>query len=67
LGDPGLDVFKDYLAQDDFERMPLHGTFLIDGEGKIRWQDIGPEPFMETKFLLKEALRLLNLLKFQAQ
>ena len=67
LADPRLDVFKDYRAQDDFERMPLHGTFLIDGEGKIRWQDIGAEPFMETKFLLKETLRLLNLSKFQAQ
>ena len=56
-----LDVFKAYRAYDDFEKMPLHGTFLIDGNGMVRWQDISYEPFNETQFLLKEAKRLLNL------
>jgi peroxiredoxin len=56
-----LDVFKAYRAYDDFEKMPLHGTFLIDGNGLVRWQDISYEPFTETQFLLKEAKRLLNL------
>jgi len=56
-----LDVFKAYRAYDDFEKMPLHGTFLIDGNGMVRWQDISYEPFTETAFLLKEAKRLLNL------
>jgi hypothetical protein len=44
---------------DDFENQPLHGTFLIDGEGNVRWQDISYEPFMDHQFLLKEAQRLL--------
>jgi hypothetical protein len=39
--------------------MALHGTFLIDEEGLVRWQDISYEPFMDTKFLLEEAKRLL--------
>lgn len=52
-------VFKKFRAYDDFEDQPLHGTFLVDGDGKIRWQDISYEPFMDHEFLLKEAKRLL--------
>ena len=55
-----LEIFKAFRAHDDFESQPLHGTFLIDGEGKVRWQDISYEPFMEHEFLLKEAQRLLK-------
>jgi hypothetical protein len=39
----------------------LHGTFLIDADGKVRWQDIGHEPFNEVDFLLEESSRLLSL------
>jgi len=39
----------------------LHGTFLIDAAGLIRWQDISFDPFMNTDFLLKEAKRLLRM------
>ena len=60
LADPELDVFRAYRCHDDFEGMPLHGTFLIDGAGQIRWQDIGYEPFMDLGFLLGEAQRLLR-------
>ena len=56
-----LDVFKKYRAYDDFEEMPLHGTFLIDGQGMIRWHDISYEPFLEVDFLLAETKRLLSL------
>lgn len=55
-----LDIFKQYRCYDDFEDDTLHGTFLIDGAGKIRWQDISYEPFMEAEFLLKESQRLLK-------
>ena len=61
--DPGLKAFKSFRAHDDFEQQPLHGTFLVDADGRIRWQDISYQPFMETKFLLGEAQRLLNLPK----
>uniref|UniRef100_UPI00263920C7 redoxin domain-containing protein n=1 Tax=uncultured Gimesia sp. TaxID=1678688 RepID=UPI00263920C7 len=54
-----LDVFKAFHAYDDFEKQPLHGTFIIDGAGKVLWQDISYEPFMDPKFVLKEAQRLL--------
>ena len=61
VADPSLDVFKRYRVFDDFEKMPLHGTFLIDGKGMIRWHDISYEPFLDPEFVLAEAKRLLSL------
>ena len=61
LSDAKLDAFKAYRAFDDYENAPLHGTFLIDAAGLIRWQDISFDPFMNTDFLLKEAKRLLRM------
>jgi peroxiredoxin/tetratricopeptide (TPR) repeat protein len=60
VADPQLAAFKAYRAFDDFERIALHGTFLIDGEGLVRWQDIGFQPFREAKWLLEESKRLLS-------
>jgi peroxiredoxin len=60
VADPELKVFKDYRVYDDFEKMPLHGTFLIDQEGRILWQDISYDPFIKSDFLLKECKRLLR-------
>jgi len=55
-----LDVFKAYRSFDDFEKKTLHGTFLIDEEGLVRWQDISYEPFMDPKFVLREYQRLFG-------
>jgi peroxiredoxin len=60
LADPDFSAFKKYRCFDDFENQPLHGTFLIDPEGMVRWQDISYEPFMNHEFLLKESQRLLE-------
>lgn len=60
LADPSLRSFQDYRAYDDFEKKSLHGTFLIDPQGRVLWQDIGAEPFAQPDFLLKEATRLLE-------
>jgi peroxiredoxin len=59
LSDQSLDRFKAYRAYDDFEAMALHGTYLIDGEQQIRWQEISFEPFMHPEWLLEECERLL--------
>lgn len=59
--DETLKAFRAYRSFDDFEDIPLHGTFLIDGDGLVRWQDISYEPFTEPRFLLAEAKRLLSL------
>ncbi|HZN32509.1 MAG TPA: redoxin domain-containing protein [Pirellulaceae bacterium] len=60
VSDNALETFKTYRCYDDFEQLTLHGTFLIDGAGLVRWQDISYEPFQDTKFLLTEARRLLG-------
>lgn len=60
VANPELDVFKAYRAYDDFEKKPLHGTFLIDEDGLVRWQDISYEPFMDAEFVLQESQRLLS-------
>jgi peroxiredoxin len=61
VSDANLQIFKAYRAFDDFENQPLHGTFLIDGDGLVRWQDISYQPFSNPDFLLNEAKRLLAL------
>jgi peroxiredoxin len=53
-------AFHAFNAFDDFESKPLHGTFLVDSAGLIRWQHISYEPFMRAEFLLEEAQRLLK-------
>lgn len=59
--DPELKTFKAYRAFDDFEKKPLHATFLIDGAGFVRWQDISFEPFQDVEFVLNESKRLLSI------
>lgn len=61
VSDHKMEVFKSYRAYDDFENMPLHGTFLVDAAGMVRWHDISYEPFTEPIFLLNESKRLLSL------
>lgn len=61
VSDPSLTAFRQYRAYDDFEKMPLHGTFLLDESRHIRWQDISYEPFMHPNWLLEECARLLAL------
>ncbi len=59
--DPELTAFKAYRCFDDFEQQPLHGTFLIDAGGRVLWQDISYEPFMDVDFVLQESQRQLRL------
>ncbi len=59
--DPEMNVFRQYRCFDDFESTPLHGTFLIDPEGAIRWHDISYEPFRNMDFLLEESRRLISI------
>jgi peroxiredoxin/tetratricopeptide (TPR) repeat protein len=61
LADPELAAFRMFRAYDDFEQQPLHGVFLIDGEGLLRWQNISFQPFEQPEWLLKECQRLLKL------
>ena len=59
VADPEMSVFRQFRCYDDFEKAALHGTFVIDAQGVVRWQDISYEPFMDIDFLLKESVRLV--------
>ena len=61
VSDTSAATFKAYRAFDDFEKMPLHGIFLIDGNGAIRWQNISYQPFLDAPWLLQECQRLLSI------
>ena len=61
VADPEMTVFRQYRCYDDFEKAALHGTFVVDAAGNVRWQDISYDPFKDTEFLLKEAVRLISL------
>ncbi len=63
LPDPKLEVFRRYRAFDDFENQPLHGTFLIDARGDVRFQRISADPFLDVEFIKTEAARLNRLLQ----
>jgi peroxiredoxin len=58
IADPKLESFKRYRAYDDFENQPLHGTFLIDAEGNVRFQRISADPFLDVEFIKAEAARV---------
>jgi len=59
MADPTHESLKSFGCWDDFEDQPLHGTFLIDVQGRVRWKDIGYEPFNDIEFLLEESKRLI--------
>jgi len=59
LCDPKGGVFKQWGVWDEFSDEALHGTFLVDGKGRILWQDISLRPFEESDWLLAESKRLL--------
>jgi len=55
LSDEWWVAFKDYRC---FDGRALHGTYLINSKGTIRFADAGDEPFMEVDELLKKAAML---------
>lgn len=59
LCDPKANVFKQWGVWDEFADEALHGTFLLDGLGRILWQDVSARPFEESDWLLAESKRLL--------
>ena len=59
--DPDHAAFQAWRCWDDFEQLPLHGTFLLDAQGRVRWADVSFEPFTQMDWLLTESKRLLAL------
>jgi peroxiredoxin len=47
-------VWKPLPGGDEDDGEPLHGTFIVDGHGSIRWATAGDRPFGDIKALLAE-------------
>ena len=60
LSDSKLEVFKAYRCV-DFADQPLHGAFLIDAQGRVRWRRISDEPLNDPALVLNEAKQLASL------
>jgi peroxiredoxin len=58
VSDQKLETFGEFGAFDPVEKKALHGTFLVDARGRILWRNVRREPFMETRQLLTEAMRV---------
>jgi len=64
LSDPENSVAERYCvfrpAADDKEPQLDHGTFVVDGEGRIVWAYQGTEPFMDNRTLLTILANIQN-------
>jgi peroxiredoxin len=58
LSDSSFSAFKAYRNFDDFEKLPLHGTYLISKEKKLQYIHRGALPFEDFELLLGEIKRL---------
>jgi peroxiredoxin len=58
LSDPTGAVRRAYKAYDDFEKIELHATVLIDRSGRIWWFRSGGDPFTDATFLKSEITRM---------
>jgi peroxiredoxin/cytochrome c-type biogenesis protein CcmH/NrfG len=58
LSDERFENSKRFLSYDDFERLELHSTILIDAKGKVRWAQRGGDPFTDFDRLFKEIDRM---------
>jgi len=58
LSDERFENAKRWMSYDDFERLELHSTVLIDAKGKVRWAQRGGDPFTDFDRLFREIDRM---------
>ncbi len=58
LSDPTGATRRAYKAYDDFEKIELHATVLIDRVGRVWWFRSGGDPFTDVAFLKSEIARM---------
>jgi hypothetical protein len=56
LADANREAFRRYGCIDASDT-PLHGTFFLDRQGKVRWRNVGKEPYMDAERVLADLLR----------
>ncbi len=63
LADRQQYAFKAWGCYDHFLEKPLHGAFLLDGQGSILWSNVSTRSCVQPEYLLLESQRLLSLWK----
>jgi hypothetical protein len=63
LSDRQQYAFKAWGCYDHFLGKPLHGAFLLDGQGSILWSNVSNRSCVQPEYLLLESQRLLSLWK----
>jgi peroxiredoxin len=58
VSDAGQRAFRDYGCMQ--QEQALHGTFVLDRSGNVRWKVIGESPFIAVDNLVGEIARLLE-------
>jgi len=58
LSDPKGKAARVCKAYDDFEKLDLHATLLIDRNGRVWWYRTSTEPFFDLAFLKQEIVRM---------
>ncbi len=46
LSDHDRRAFQAWGVMDEFYGDPIHGVFILDGSGRLRWRHLGVEPYM---------------------
>lgn len=54
-----LDQYKAYNVYLSQHRVPLHGTFVLDPQGRVRWREVSDRPFVDLDTLLRD-IRLIQ-------
>ena len=55
LADGDLRAFKAFGC---WNGEPQHGTYVLDGQQRIAWENVGPQPFMDLEAVLKRCQEL---------
>ena len=61
LSDHDHTVARRWHSYDDFEKMELHSTVLIDKKGRVYWGRFGGDPFSDTEFLTSQIEQMNDL------
>jgi peroxiredoxin len=52
LADNEKQAFRSWGVHDQFFDSPIHGVFIVDGAGRLRWRHLGAEPFTHVSEVL---------------